>query len=67
MLSPQQKFSIGYFFLTLLGLLLLQSVFFAPQNETLSYRDFKTLLKAGTVVDLLVGERTLTGRLTTDG
>jgi len=42
-------------------------VFFAPQNETLSYRDFKTLLKAGTVVDLLVGERTLTGRLTTDG
>ncbi|HEY5868026.1 MAG TPA: ATP-dependent zinc metalloprotease FtsH [Candidatus Tectomicrobia bacterium] len=67
MLSPQQKFSIGYFLLTLLGLLLLQSVFFVPQSETLSYRDFKTLLKAGKVVDLLVGERTITGRLTTDG
>jgi len=67
MLSPQQKFSIGYFLLTLLGLLLIQSVFFAPQSETLSYRDFKTLLKAGKVVDLLVGERTITGRLTTDG
>ena len=49
MLSPQQKFSIGYFLLTLLGLLLIHSVFFAPQSETLSYRDFKTLLKAGKV------------------
>ena len=67
MLSTQQKFSIGYVLLTLLGLLLIQSVFFAPQSETLSYRDFKTLLKAGKVVDLLVGERTITGRLTTDG
>ena len=45
MLSTQQKFSIGYFLLTLLGLLLIQSVFFAPQSENLSYRDFKTLRK----------------------
>ena len=67
MLSTQQKFSIGYFILTLLGLLLIQTVFFAPQSENLSYRDFKTLLKAGKVVDLLLGERTITGRLTTDG
>ena len=67
MLSTQQKFSIGYFILTFLGLLLIQTVFFAPQSENLSYRDFKTLLKAGKVVDLLLGERTITGRLTTDG
>ena len=38
---------IGYFLLTLLGLLLIQSVFFAPQSETLSYRDFKTLPESG--------------------
>ena len=61
MLSTQQKFSIGYFLLTLLGLLLIQSVFFAPQSETLSYRDFKTLLKVGKVVDLLRGARWMTG------
>jgi cell division protease FtsH len=67
MLSPQQKFSIGYFLLTLLGLLLIQSVFFAPQSETLSYRDFKTLLKTGKVIDILLWERTITGRLSTDG
>ena len=67
MLSSQQKFSIGYSILTVLGLLLIHTMFFAPQSENLSYRDFKTLLKAGKVVDLLLGERTMTGRLTTDG
>src|SRR4029434_653633 len=67
MLSPQQKFSIGYFLLTLLGLVLIQSVFFAPQSENLSYRDFKTVLKAGQVGDSLLCERTITGRLSTDG
>src|SRR2546426_4138845 len=67
MLSTQKKFSIGYCALTVLGLVLIQTVFFAPQSENLSYRDFKTLLKAGKVVDLLLGERTISGRLTTDG
>ena len=67
MLSTQQKFSIGYFLLTLLGLLLIQTVFSAPQSENLSYRDFKTLLKAGKVIDILLWERTITGRLSTDG
>src|SRR3989454_12564339 len=67
MLSTQKKFSIGYCALTVLGLVLIHTVFFAPQSENLSYRDFKTLLKAGKVVDLLLGERTMTGRLTTDG
>jgi len=67
MLSTQKKFSIGYCVLTVLGLVLIQTVFFAPQRENLSYRDFKTLLKAGKVVDLSLGERTMTGHLTTDG
>jgi len=67
MLSTQKKFSIGYCILTVLGLLLMQTVFFTPQRENLSYRDFKTLLKAGKVVDLILGERTITGHLTTDG
>ena len=67
MLSTQQKFSIGYFILALLGLVLIQTLFFAPQSENLSYRDFKTLLKAGKVVDLLLHESTMTGRLSTEG
>ena len=67
MLSTRQKWSIGYFILTLLGIFLIQSVFFAPQSENLSYRDFKTLLKAGKVADLALGEQTITGRLATEG
>ena len=67
MLSTQQKFSIGYFILALLGLVLIQTLFFAPQSQNLSYRDFKTLLKAGKVVDLLLHESTMTGRLSTEG
>jgi cell division protease FtsH len=67
MLSTQQKFSIGYVLLTVLGVFFIHTVFFAPQSENLSYRDFKALLKAGKVIDLLLGERTITGRLSTDG
>jgi hypothetical protein len=67
MLSTQHKWSISYLILTALGLFLIQAVFFAPQSEDLSSRDFKTLLKAGKVADLAVGEQTITGRLTTAG
>ena len=67
MRSTRQKIFIGYVILTVLGVFLIHTVFFAPQSENLSYRDFKTLLKAGKVVDLFLGERTMTGRLTTDG
>jgi cell division protease FtsH len=67
MLSTQHKFSIGYSLLTILGVLLIHTVFFAPQSENLSYHDFKTLLKAGKILDLTLGERIITGRLTIDG
>ncbi|MGE3541831.1 MAG: ATP-dependent zinc metalloprotease FtsH [Candidatus Tectimicrobiota bacterium] len=67
MLSSQQKFSLGYFLLAGLGLFLIQTIFFAPQSENLSYRDFKTLLKAGKVVDLFLKAQTITGHLATEG
>jgi cell division protease FtsH len=67
MLSTRQKWSIGYFILTVLGLFLIQAVFFAPQSENLSYRDFKTLLKAGKVADLVLRKDTITGRFTSEG
>lgn len=63
----QQKFSIGYFIVTFVGLLLLQFLLFAPHTENLSYRDFKGLLKAGTVEDLTLGAQTITGRLKLEG
>jgi hypothetical protein len=40
----RQRFSIGYFIAALTVLFLLQSVFFAPRAENLSYSEFKALL-----------------------
>jgi cell division protease FtsH len=67
MQPTQQKFSIVYVILAFVGLLLLQALLFGPHTENLSYRDFKTLLKADKVEDLAIGERTITGRLKTEG
>ncbi len=50
-----------------MALSLLQSALFAPQSATLSYRDFKALLKAGKVVEISLGERAISGHLTTAG
>jgi cell division protease FtsH len=67
MQPTQRTFSIGYFILTFVVLLAVQALLFAPHSENLSYRDFKALLKAGKVEDLSVGERTIAGRLKTEG
>jgi cell division protease FtsH len=67
MQPTQQKFSIVYVILAFAGLLLMQALLFGPHTENLSYRDFKTLLKADKVEDLAIGERTITGRLKTEG
>lgn len=68
MLSTQHKLFIGYFLLTILGLWFLNALLFSSQGTTtLTYRDFKTLLKAGKVSALLVGERSISGRMSTEG
>jgi cell division protease FtsH len=63
----QRTFSIGYFIVTFVVLLAVQALLFAPHSENLSYRDFKALLKAGKVEDLSVSERSIAGRLKTEG
>ena len=63
----RRMYPMGSFILTFVALLLLQSTLFVPHSATLSYRDFKALLKADKVVDLNLGERTISGRLTPAG
>ncbi|MBI4639669.1 MAG: ATP-dependent zinc metalloprotease FtsH [Candidatus Tectomicrobia bacterium] len=63
----QQKFSIWYLILAFAALLLMQFLLFMPHTENLSYRDFKVLLKAGKVEDLIIGERTISGHLKVEG
>ena len=57
----QQRFSIWYFLIVLGSLMLLQSVFFAPHRETLSYSELKTLLGAGKIRQVLIDKQKITG------
>jgi hypothetical protein len=56
-------YPMGSFILTFIALSLLHSALLAPRSVTLFYRDFKALLKAGKVVEVGLGERTISGRL----
>ena len=57
----QQRFSLWYFLIVLGTLMLLQSVFFAPHRETLSYSEFKTLLGAGKIREVLLDRQKIVG------
>src|ERR687891_554551 len=65
--SRQQKFSIGYSIAALLALFLLHSVLFAPHAETVSYSEFKALVKQGKVSNLVLDKQTIRGTLVTEG
>ncbi|RMF93350.1 MAG: ATP-dependent metallopeptidase FtsH/Yme1/Tma family protein [Nitrospinota bacterium] len=66
-MEKKQRFSLWYFMATFLILLIIESFLSSPHSETISYSDFKRLVKAGKVVDLTIGERTITGRLKPEG
>src|SRR5512138_1220726 len=63
----QQKFSMWYFVGAFLALLVIESVILDARTDTLTYSEFKTLVRAGKVADLSVSERTISGVLKTDG
>jgi cell division protease FtsH len=59
----QQQFSIGYFILAVLIIFGLQSYFASPPVETISYSQFKALVKKGQVSDLVLGEKAIRGQI----
>jgi cell division protease FtsH len=63
----QQKFSIGYVIATVLALVLIQSVLFAPHAETLSYSEFKALARKGKVANLVLDKQSIAGTLAAEG
>ncbi|HXJ82827.1 MAG TPA: ATP-dependent zinc metalloprotease FtsH [Candidatus Methylomirabilis sp.] len=65
--TRQRKFSIGYFIVTMIALFLLQAVLFAPHAETLSYSEFKTLVRKGKVSNLVLDRQTISGTLAAEG
>ncbi len=65
--KKQQQFSIWYFLVTMFVILAIQNYFFAPHTANLAYSEFKVLLKAGKVSDLILTERAISGTLVSEG
>ena len=63
----QRTFSIGYSIAALIVLFLVQSLLFAPHAETVSYSEFKALVKKGKVSDLVLDKQAISGTLAVDG
>ena len=63
----QRKFSIGYFVIAVITILVFQVPLFAPHAENVSYSEFKALVKKGKVSDLTLDKQTISGTLATDG
>jgi cell division protease FtsH len=61
-MSPSRHFSLWYFASVFVALLALQSLLFSRHVETtLAYSDFKTLLHAGRIKEVLIGDDSLSG------
>jgi cell division protease FtsH len=67
-MEPKQQFSIWYFLVAFLLIVALQEyVMNAVQVNNLPYSDFKTLLKAGKISNVGLGETIITGTLNNEG
>jgi cell division protease FtsH len=64
---PGQNVTLGYLIAGILAVVLIQSFIFAPHPESISYSEFKTLVKKGKVSDLLLDNQAITGTLAADG
>jgi cell division protease FtsH len=62
-----QKVAFGYLVAAMLALFLINSFLFAPHPESISYSEFKTLVRKGKVSDLLLDAHAITGTLGPDG
>src|SRR5512146_1267841 len=60
-MDQRQRFSLWYFIGAVAVLLLLQSVFFGRNVQTLAYSDFKTLLNAGRVQEVRIAQDEISG------
>jgi cell division protease FtsH len=66
-MGDKQQFSIWYFFISLTILVVLQTYILVPRPETISYSQFKTLVKRKLVTNLAVGHETISGDIKAEG
>ena len=57
--TKQQQFTLWYFIGAIVLLFAMQTYFSGPHTGTISYSDFKTLLQAGKLQDVVVGTETV--------
>ena len=65
--SSDRKFAIGSLVATLIAVIALQALLFGPHAETLSYSEFKVLVRNGKVSDLVFDRQTITGTVAVEG
>jgi cell division protease FtsH len=63
----QQTLSIGYFVVLLAALFALQTFLTAARDETISYSQFKVLVKKGLVSNIVIGEKAIRGEIKPEG
>jgi cell division protease FtsH len=65
--NKQRQFSIWYFLGAFLVLIALEHFLIGVTVETLTYSEFKALLKGGKITEVAIGDRTITGHLKAEG
>lgn len=65
--KQQRNLSVWVIWMAVVGLLLLQSLFAGTRSEKLPYSDFKALVRAGKVSDVVIEESRILGKLDTTG
>jgi len=63
----QRRFSIWYFVAAFFVLLVIENFLMGAITETLTYNEFKALLRAGRITEVTITDRTITGRLKQEG
>jgi cell division protease FtsH len=62
--KKKQQFSIWYFVAAFIIILAIQNFFFTAQVETITYSQFKAMLREGVVSDVVIGEKNIRGNAT---
>jgi cell division protease FtsH len=65
-MEKRHQFSFWYFLIAVVVIAAIQDYFSAPVRD-LAYSDFKTLVRAGKVKDVSLGEQTISGTLLSEG
>ena len=61
--KKRQQFSIGYFILALIIMMMVQNYFASQHTQTIPYSQFKDLLAKGLVENLAIGEKIIQGTI----